>query len=429
MRSKLRPTRMRDKESNEVIFYEFYREVCPICKKSGACMIHKDGEKVVCIRTESKYPFAKNSACPGWMHFLKGDKQRKIDPTIQESSGANKKDNALLNRVYGTLIKNLTLDEDHRVHLRSESRQLSDEQIQLRQYRSFPDKPWTIVNEMSKELNIQDFEGIPGFYLSEGRYGDYFTMHGMKGIMIPFRNHYNEIVGFQYRIDKPYNMVEVNVRKEGMDAKIIKQPNIVQVTYHNKTLFQGEVALGEPLKPIADEDGEIVGFFRLKRGKRYFWFSSANKLKGTGSGDPAPVHVSVPSHKLKEWKAGELYKTKTAWLGEGPLKGDITTDLIHKLYDSKEIQDIGDCILSLPGVGAWRLAIPVFQQMGVEMVNICFDMDANDNPLVKTHLLQLIAALKKEGMHARLILWDKKDGKGIDNLYISQKFPKMKVLF
>lgn len=49
-------------------WYEYTREVCPICNKTGGCMIHENGEKVVCIRNQSKVQFSVKF--PSWIHNL-----------------------------------------------------------------------------------------------------------------------------------------------------------------------------------------------------------------------------------------------------------------------------------------------------------------------------------------------------------------------
>jgi hypothetical protein len=124
-----------------------------------------------------------------------------------------------------------------------------------------------------------------------------------------------------------------------------------------------------------------------------------------------------------------LLKVRTAWLSEGPLKCDIAADCIENLYDSVEIEDIGDTFLALPGVGAWRLAIPILKEMGVEQVNLCFDADAVSNPQVKKHLMECAKELKLQGFKGNLILWNEEDGKGIDDIFIQKKIPHMRKLF
>ncbi|WP_176551182.1 DUF3854 domain-containing protein [Bacillus sp. AFS040349] len=418
----MRKTKIKD-------WYEFYQLACPVCGKTGGCMQHKDGEMVACIRIESEKYFSKNSSLPSYLHFLKGEKKRrKIDSSkVAEYMGEKKKQDSILNTVYSAMLDCLELDDSHYDHLTSAERNLSDEQIRLRGYRSFPDQPWNIAKDIQDILGVDDLSGIPGFYLGEGKYGQYWSINGMKGILIPFRNHKNEIVGFQYRIDNPPNVATIKERKQGLRAKVIQQPNLVQVSYEGTILFEKELELGKTETISVDSD--ILGWVTLKKGNRYYWLSSANKKKGTGSGDPAPVHVSVPSEKLKNWKTGEVLKTRTVWLSEGPLKTDISADYIPKLFDPEELVVVGDVLLALPGVNSWRLSLPIMKEMGVEEVNLCFDADVVNNPYVRNHLMECVKELKAEGYHVNMVIWNQNDGKGIDDLFINSKIPHFKKLF
>ncbi|MEK3822317.1 DUF3854 domain-containing protein [Cytobacillus sp. FSL W8-0315] len=390
-------------------------------------MAHVDGSAVACIRTESDTYFSKNSALPSYLHLLKGDNKRKINKEeIEEIHvGHPKQKDKVLNTVYSALIECLELDDVHYKHLTSPSRQLADKQVMLRQYRSFPDKPWEVARLLKEGLEIKHFKGIPGFYLQEEKY---WTIAGSKGILIPFRNHYNEIVGFQYRIDNPQNVVEVKVNRPGLKARIIEQPDLVQVSFDGEIILEEEIKSKKTWTTIVHEN-EVKGWVRVVKGNRYFWLSSAKKPEGTGSGNPAPIHVAVPTSKLKEWKEGVSLKARTVWLSEGPLKCDIASDCIGKLYDPLEIDDIGDIFLALPGAGAWRLALPVLKEMGVEQVNICFDADAVSNVYVKKHLMECAKGLKEEGYRANLVLWNEDEAKGIDDLFIKNRLPHIKKLF
>lgn len=407
-------------------WYEYTRTPCVICGSTGGCMIHKDGSAVACIRIQSDTYFSKDSALQSWLHLLKGNKRKRIDQSEVEEvhAGHRKLKNNVLNALYSAFLDCLDLDDSHYDHLVSPSRKLNDSQIDIRQYRSFPDRPWEVARNLMEQLEINHFKGIPGFYLKDEKY---WTIAGSKGILIPFRNQYNEIVGFQYRIDNPPNVVEVKVRQQGLKARVVQQPNIVQVE------FDGEVILHQPLEiskkwTTITRDGDTKGWVRVVKGNRYFWLSSANKPEGTGSGDPAPIHVAVPSSKLANWKTGELLKARTVWLSEGPMKCDIAADCISKLYDPLEIEDIGDTFLALPGVGAWRLALPVMKEMGVDTVNICFDADAASNPQVQKHLIECAKELKALGYRSNLVLWNEEDGKGIDDLLNAGYIPHMKKL-
>lgn len=416
-------------------YFEYYRETCPICHKTGGCMIHKDGNMVVCIRVESEKPFAKNSAIPGYIHYLNGVQVRKIDTSnIPAYEGEIKKPSDELDRVYQAMIALCPLREEHYEHLTSKSRGLSEEQIRIRGYRSFPTKPWTLIKALESDYSLSgdDLIGVPGFYEAEGKFGKFISLNGVKeSFLVPFRNEYNQIVGFQTRNDHKRYDVELKVKKEGFYARIKEQPNLVQVLFEGEIIWEG--AMDDQPKsfdihgntPKAFED--VAGIVRVKEGTRYFWLSSAKLPRGTGSGNPAPIHVSVPTNQLKRWEKGQLLKSKTVWLSEGPLKCDIASDLIVKMYESEELESIGTTFLALPGVPSWRLVLPLLEKMGVTTVNLCFDADAATNNDVKLHLTNCAIELKKRGIIINIVLWnEKKDGsKGIDDLLLSGKYPKI----
>lgn len=410
-------------------WFEMTRETCPICSQTGGCMINANGDAVACIRIESEKPFSKNSACPSWLHWLKRNEKKKISTeNIQQENSEKKLSSASLDIIYRSLLLNTELSDDHYNHLSSEDRGLSDEQIRIREYKSFPEKPWNCARLIEKSIGLKDFTGVPGFYLAKGRNGgSYWNVSGPKGILIPFRNIRNEIEGFQIRIDNPPNDIKLKKRDELLHAEVKRQPNIVQVSYEGEILMEKEFTLDENVTIY--HENNIVGWVTLSKGQRYFWLSSANKPKGTISGLPAPVHVSVPSSELNDWSVGELRRAKSVWLGEGPLKQDIAIDKIVQVYDKEELSDVGTTMLGLPGVGSWRLAIPILKEMGAERVNICYDMDSVSNIYVQKHLKECIKCLRVEGFQVYLSLWDgEKDGKGIDDLLIKQKFPELRRL-
>ncbi|WP_066418224.1 DUF3854 domain-containing protein [Sutcliffiella cohnii] len=410
-------------------WFEFYREVCPVCGHTGGCMIHEDNNRVVCIRQASDIEWAKNSALPGFLHFLNDDsKNYDFSSGIQYEDNP-KKDEETLNCVFNALLDCTALDLEHKEHLMGASRQLTEKQLTIRQYRSFPEKPWQVVKEVSERIGHSDFVGIPGFYLKEGKYGKYFSLSGYKGVLIPFRNHFNQIIGFQYRIDEVKSYVSIRNAVPGFEAKLTVHPNIVECTLARGKIkvYKGE--LGKEWLTLRDRAGETIAEIKLSTGQKYFWLSSANREGGTGAGNPAPVHISVPSEELKNWKVGNKKTARTVWLGEGALKNDIAVDKIVELYDPEELEDVGTTIIGLPGVNSWRLALPILKEMDVEVVNIAFDADAINNPYVKQHLFDCAKMLKSLGYSANVVLWNVNDGKGLDDLLLSYKLPLMRRLF
>lgn len=419
MQSTLRRTKMKG-------WFEYYREVCPVCGKSGGCMINEKGDTVVCIRTESPIVFSQNFQ--SWVHRLE-EKQSHDLEGMQQSIKTNKKvPSNLLDFVYRSLMDCTTLKTEHHSHLMNEKRKMQEEEISIRGYRSFPQKPWEIVKEITKKIGYKRFSGIPGFF--ENQYG--WTLAGSEGIMIPYRNEYNEIVGFQIRVDNPLNDVEINRGMiEGLKARV-KQPNIVQAFIEGEIVFEETMQLGqvEEVSVLSPSSGEsMLGSVKLVKGQRYFWFSSGNKQNGTGAGDPSPVHVAVPTSQLENWKNGELLECESVWLTEGALKADISAEHIANVYEPEELQTIGTTVLAVPGVNTWRTIMPVLEKIGVKHVNIAFDMDVMTNRHVEYYLKELAIELKNKGYSANLVIWNEQDGKGIDDVLINRRLPQFRKLF
>ncbi|TYS60674.1 hypothetical protein FZD47_20920 [Bacillus infantis] len=405
-------------------WFEYYRETCPICGKRGGCMINGEGDTVVCIRTESDIQFSKGF--PSWIHKLKEKRDRRPseDSKADFMEGHEKQDAAILNQTYRGLLSVTTLNGAHYTHLSGSSRQMTETEIVARQYRSFPEKPWNTVKQLKRALSVDDFCGIPGFF--ENKYG--WSLAGRQGILIPYRNELNQIVGFQTRIDNPPNDVEITPGSiKGLQVWVKEQPNLVQICIDGEIVEEANLPLGKTHN-VYTESG--MGFVKLVKGQRYFWLSSAKKHNGTGAGGAAmPVHVAVPSNKLAGWTPGTLKKAKSVWFTEGALKADIAVEHLAKVYKEEELEKLGTTFLATAGVNTWRSALPVLKAMETEHINVAVDMDAMQNPKVAYHLKQMLIEFKNLGYSATLVYWNPEDGKAIDDIFIKRKFPNLKKLF
>lgn len=404
-------------------WYEFYREVCPICGHKGMCMIHEDQNRVVCCRIESKIEWAKNSSLPGYLHFLNGNDRPKVDlSTISVEKEQPKKDDQHLNRVFRALLAETTLRKEHLEILTSKQRGMVEEEIIIRQYRSFPEKPWETTKKIIERLgDAEDLIGVPGFYSKEGKYNRYFTLNGYpKSILIPFRNIKNQIVGFQWRVDEVKNQIVHIKTNPDLNIVLIEQPNKVKIDYKGKTIFTGEVEIKKDT-PIKAK-GRILGEFRVEKGNRYMWLSSSSKESGTGAG-PLPVHVAVPTKILKDWKVGTTLKTKVVTVTEGPIKADKSAELFDILLTDEEKAIIGTVVLSIPGVNSWRIMLPILKEMGVEIVNLAFDADVQSNPQVQQHLFLCAKELISMGIKINILGWEEAEGKGLDDVLLNQIIP------
>jgi len=160
--------------------------------------------------------------------------------------------------VYRALLKKLVLSPRHRENL--QTRGLSDDIIEKRQYKSLVAMESTrgICHLLLKEG--YPLEGIPGFYQDRN---DQWVFMTLPGFLIPIEDEQGRIQGFQIRVDDGF--------REYLSSK-------------------GKDDIG-----------------------KYIYFSSTGKKNGCSSG--ALIHVAVPENKnLKDYRV---------WLTEGPLKADI----------------------------------------------------------------------------------------------------------
>lgn len=165
--------------------------------------------------------------------------------------------------VYNALLNRLALKPSHRRNLLK--RGLPEQEIERGAFRSMPtaDSGNGICKLLLKEG--YDLNGIPGFFCKDGLW----QLRHYPGILIPVRDEYRRIQGFQVRIDD-------DLVRRGYD--------------------------------------------------KYLWFSSAEKDEGTSSGSPS--HIAIPNgYKVR---GGRLVNLKhpdrgcKTWLTEGPLKADIS---------------------------------------------------------------------------------------------------------
>ncbi|GEL05535.1 DUF3854 domain-containing protein [Rummeliibacillus stabekisii] len=395
-------------------------------------MNHK-GDTVVCIRIESEKVFS--TKFQSWLHRL--DKSQTISISNSESKVKmrTKLEPYMLDYFFRRLHDAAPLNEAHHKYMQDE-RKMSTEEIAVRGYCSFPEKPWNVakfVLEKLPQLEKGKF-GIPGFY--KNKYG--WNIAGSNGIMIPYRNEFNEVVGYQIRVDDPLNDVSINKDNyPTLQARVKKQPNLVQILDDGEILFEKKLTFAEPF--IVEREG-FTGEVKLVKGQRYFWLSSTHKNEGTGAGNPIPIHIAIPSKELNEWETQKLLdknkteystlrKAASVWVTEGALKADIAVEHLSKAYSEETLKELGTTMLATPGVNSWRMVIPVLEAMEVKMVNIAFDMDSMRNEQVALQLKEMLKELKKMKIHVNMVMWNIADGKGIDDVFCNLKFPQIKKMF
>ena len=119
-------------------------------------------------------------------------------------------------------------------------------------------------------------------------------------------------------------------------------------------------------------------------GGKYIWLSSRGRRCGTACS--AYCHIARPLRPVTDPRI---------WLTEGELKADIASERL------------GAIVVSVPGVGSWRLALAVILELaeaGAEVV-VAFDSDARTNMHVGACERELVAALHEAGREVYRADW------------------------
>ncbi|MCH5470553.1 MULTISPECIES: DUF3854 domain-containing protein [Bacillus cereus group] len=388
-------------------------------------LVNETETKIICGRIESDTKLGE----AGYLHIVNEKQKRGYDFSPDQMVKEHKKKNDYtLDVLYYMFLQELELREKHIEMLTGPERRIAIETINIRNYKSFPMKPWDVTKEIIKKAGGKTslIVGIPGFYAKETKDGRYFTFAGRRdSLLIPQRNIYNQICGFQYRIDNPKYVTVVRDHKPSFQAAVIEQPNIIEVTYKingkKESLFKGEVDVKEWYE--IDYEGKKIGEVQLKLESKYIWVSSGGKFHGTGAGNPLPIHVAVPSRELQYWERGELIKKDNVWITEGSLKADISAENLDELLTNEEKLMYGTTVVSIPGVKVWRILIDPLKKMGVKQATFALDMDMITNPDVQRTLLECAQALYQEGISINYASWDINLGKGLDDLLLQDYIP------
>ncbi|MEB9897624.1 toprim domain-containing protein [Bacillus cereus] len=402
-------------------WYEI-KSQCPICGKKRWCAINEDQSIVHCMRVPSD-DFFDSHMGRHYRHYLDPDKVPKTKVEVEWSNAVDKKSDKHLNRVYRALIEELTLSSHHTEHLRN-SRHFTDEEIRLRQYRSMPgaERYKIAKNVGSRQVDINDLLGVPGFYVKDGRYGPYWTMSGFSGLMLPFRSILNEITGWQIRVDNPpleldmQGSIKGEIIQELDSAQNGMRRARCQLKIADKEI---EVDLTEKDKKVCySKSGQFVFSIELKQGQKYWWWSSGSKDNGASIGGPIPYHLALPSPCIPYWTVGEtpeaLIDCSEVWVTEGAMKADKGANSLLKPF------------FGIAGVGSFSLLLEPLKRLGCKHVVLAFDADSVNTPEV-ARALELAAQFfaEKTDMALSLAMWDFTLGKGIDNLLDNGYIPQI----
>ena len=154
--------------------------------------------------------------------------------------------------------------------------------------------------------------------------------------------------------------------------------------------------------PVRDLDGRVVALKVRRRdpcdGPRYLYVASA---KHGGASANAALHVPVAARALRS-------TVPLLVLTEGELKADTSTALC------------GSPVVSIPGVGSWRMGVDLALAWGAERVAVALDMDRFTNRVVAEAAQSIVNELRRERVRVSLWQWDRRF-KGLDDYLAARR--------
>ena len=370
---------------------------CKICGRPNWCSASADGTWAVCRRVDTGDGLHKIDKSGGdyWLYRVGGDDVggglRNDDCNViipLSASTPALADPDTLDKVYRSLLQDLTLSAAHRENLRE--RGLNDEEINLRGYKTLTKE--TKRSEIAKNLvarfDAETCKKVPGIFLKQGNRNAYWTLAGAAGIIIPVRDMQGRVVALKSRLDSPgkdgpkYTYI-TSAKRDGA-AQDGPGP---MPTVHLPVWKDSYCTALAPLHTRPEDHAEanhgklsmIVGTVQV-----------GEPSSGAIPGNCQPSQGVVPTPRVR--------------LTEGELKADISTVLSSILT------------IAIPGVSAWRLALPVLRELAPEKIALAFDADARKNYNVARALQNTAVALQTEGFDVELETWSSEWGKGIDDI-------------
>lgn len=301
--------------------------------------------------------------------------------------------------------------------------------------------------------------GVPGFYLKSLKQGKKSVrvplLSAAVGMMVPYYNVNNQVVGFQIRYDEP-PLKKVEVSKLDLeDFDVLKDGLNVEVNFprsDNQRYYEVSVnQVAGDRKLVAKVTGYVHSLnswidvtnklkekgidkhfkFQVKgkEDQKYCWISSSGKtneedggIYGTGSGSPIEVayqpkiaKLNPNSHELEQYRN----KPKNVWLTEGGLKALLAVRKLTHHFTDAELDKYGHDILGAPGVGCTNDLIDVLKKLNVKNVTLAYDMDMFNNKTVMTRTFETAKQLIDAGYGVRIAIWNSNVGKGIDDILVS----------
>lgn len=416
---------------------------CPICQKPDWCFVDTKLTKAYCCRNfDSDRPTFAGAT----VYELSGSTMKNVE--ICEVSQENIAPNNVLHKVYSLVITLFGLTDIHVSKLMF-ARGFTVDQMFLRGYTSFTKETLKKQIKMIQEIDGKPvgktiwedlfeenglprdaWKGVPGFWYSEANQTPIFEP-STKGIFIPNRNEWGQIIGGQIRVDESEMkyIAKVNSAWANKAKVIIKNVDRNKYQYSIYTFPDYEL-LAEGVtdkKRLTFENGLS---FTIKSSAKYVWLSTSYKEHGCGAKNVP--HYAFPDSVLAQAKFDEqgkarvhlLSKCQNVIVTEGLLKGDI---IATKIPESRLNKLGSTLVISMAGVNSWKqVANALETKTKFDTVFLAFDSDFQENDAVFNNLEKMIEYLhKKGGRTIKVLTWEV--GKGLDDFLLSKESLNQKI--
>lgn len=449
-------TSMRDRDyKNEKVYWlRFSVGRCPICgEANGWCVTNVTGTKVICMKRPNDHPVGQ-----GYLYVLDDKKPVKFDAKkivrkrTYKFASPDKRD--AMNQL---VVKYYPLSDADRQNLHD--RGLDDKHIALHPHGSFASigksKPQAVLSNglyqsvwiqalEQANLRLSTWKGVMGFFGETvtddgGRYELPFFNCTSQGMLVPYYSMYNQILGFQVRLNNPpvkavQSTVTSSSKKTLFKIFIDKYTNqyIVKAVSSSqiRVIDTGDASGKDEIKGTYMEDGKPEEYvFKLKLENKYRWISSRNQNHGAeGYGEHMPVEVayndriaclSSDDPKQKAMLDSYIHQEKGIWLTEGGLKGIVAAANLSKQLSEEQLDKYGRDVLAVAGVTSYADFLPILKKLSVKRATIAFDMDLIENDRVLDSVYKLANLLLANDIKVYIAVWNGQQAKGIDDALTS----------
>lgn len=193
--------------------------------------------------------------------------------------------------------------------------------------------------------------------------------------------------------------------------------NVPGFFINDKTGGWSCTAVYGPIIPVRDIRGNIASLLirnvqarmNEKTGRvdnKYVQFSSSGKTKGSRAYQT--THCPIVRGPALE-VAGEVIR-----ITEGVLKADVATALDPRIYT-----------IGLQGLNVKEDCAVVLEMLEAQVVHVALDAGEDDAPDMIKAKAKIIMMLREKGYHYKIEVWEKRYGKGIDDVLKSGNYDKV----